>query len=222
MNNENIPKPSDILKLFDEFNKLSLSYKSDNDTGNIRLIGDAIEKLYSSPQHDTVQKILTQSLPEMHINTLMEWYSWMDTPKTSDELEITINILAILMQKTGWDGSSIIKEFPPFSSKGIYFDVGNVIADCLMAVAQTPKDVIECTKTYLYDENRYIILSALIHILSWLWGGESRIYDLSNFMPDLSVIFQEENDVAINIIVKDIKNILTLKVKNRNRSKSVC
>jgi hypothetical protein len=220
MNNENTLKSPDILKLLEEFNELF--YDEDNHNTKIRSVSDAILEMYNSSFHSSVQKILLQSLPRMCTNTLLELYSLFDTPKTSDELEVTINILALLMQRTEWDGCSHIREYPPFGRGGKYWATGGVIADCLMAVAQTPKDVIECTRAYLHDENRYIILSALTHILSWLIGGESRIYDLSNFMADLPVIFQEKNDVAINVIIKDIKNILALKIKNRDRSKSVC
>lgn len=181
-----IPDNNSVQKLIEDL--LKMDEIIDLEERNIRDIGERMLDIYWGQDHNEANEQILKYLKTIKLHTLTNLYCMIDSPKTPESLETTIRILAILMELTGWDG---VKEF----DEKKYWDISNIIADCFLAVSTIPRPVIETASRFFHDPDRYVVLSALLHVCDgWLCGGYSRSVDLTNFMPELDELFESEDE----------------------------
>ncbi|MDR3199045.1 MAG: hypothetical protein LBU34_14355 [Planctomycetaceae bacterium] len=159
--------------------------------------------IYYGQNHKVAHRVLIDEIKTLPYPALLFIHGQIITPLTSNTLELRLQVLAVIMQKTNWDGTWYMLDnyFPgrPINCAKLS---GHIIENYLYSEA-TPQEIILETKNYLYDNDIFVVRAALFEIFSWLAVS---MFDEQGdaFLRELIEFANSSEDKPLKSIVADI------------------
>jgi hypothetical protein len=181
--------------------------------------------IYYGPNHEVAHRVLIDEIKTLPYPALLFIHGQIITPLTSDTLELRLRVLAIIMQKTNWDGTwYMLDNYDPDRLINCTKLAGHIIENYLYSES-TPQEVILETRNYLCNNDSFIVRAALFEVFSWLCVSK---FDNQGdvFLKELIEFANNSEDNPVKSIVADIvdsdnKNKIAAKRKENNIYNSV-
>jgi hypothetical protein len=200
-NNINKNTPQQMIDLLSEV---------ENSSNRTNCILQVLE-IYNGENHADAHNKLLNELEKLNYCTILLLFDKLTFSLTHDTLELQIYLLAQIMKRTCWDGTSEMLET-------IYKEGENPINDPYLTghiyekfgmPESTEQNVIFEAKKYFSDDNCYIAKAALASVYGWM---ATSFFDSNaeEFLLCVKCIGDRSSDITIK---KQVKEILDLQAQ---------
>ena len=195
-----------------------------NEQGSINIydIEGIIKNEYMGVNHEMVLQQIREILDNVCVYTLADIFCVIacitQRQQNIAELKLLIEICSIFMKKTAWHGE-IPEKYYENTNNIDYAELVGAVFDYSRSFGLFSPEVIDQCKNYFHCSDRYLTLSAIWHVDSWIWNYVKEFADsLPDFVPELRTLAQESQDEQIrsfaHLVVENLDRLIALQGKN--------
>ena len=189
---------------YDSYHQMMSHFINIKDSSDIN---DDLEKalhLYNGQYHAFLHSQLINDMDSLPYPAILLLGTTLETPWTSDTLEVQVKALALIMKETHWDGTAkMLTE--TFNWESLINDpyLDGYIIEYFALSQRTPQDVITNAEHYISDGDTLLLRGYLVTIYGWLCRGpfDEKARD---FLNELNNLMAKTQDVSIKQQITEI------------------